>query len=315
MLTKNVQENPYDWPPGNLPLNYHEKHLEISPKTPFSLIEFQGGSFDPFGGPGFDQCGKLINHEFARVFYKNNLAAGVSILNLYMIFGGTNWGNLGHPNGYTSYDYGASIREDRYIDREKYSEVKLQGQFLRVSPGYLTTTPGNLTKGVYSDTSDVTITPLRAKDHGEFFVVRHSDYQSTTAATYTLKLPTSAGTLSIPQSGGKLTLPGRDSKIHVTDYPVGNHTLLYSTAEIFTWRQFEDKTVLVLYGGSGELHEFAIKDASGLSHVEGPNVKYAFADSSVIVQFETAPERQVIQFGDLAIYMLGELTFLSALKT
>lgn len=23
------------------------------------------------------------------------------------IFGGTNWGNLGHPNGYTSYDYGA----------------------------------------------------------------------------------------------------------------------------------------------------------------------------------------------------------------
>ena len=58
------------------------------------------------------------------MFYKNNFAAGATILNLYMvrgyprrgssptanmdqIFGGTNWGNLGHPGGYTSYDYGA----------------------------------------------------------------------------------------------------------------------------------------------------------------------------------------------------------------
>lgn len=48
-------------------------------------MQFQGGSFDPFGGPGFDQCSKLVNHEFARVFYKNNLAAGVTILNLYMV--------------------------------------------------------------------------------------------------------------------------------------------------------------------------------------------------------------------------------------
>ena len=108
-------------------------------------------------------------------------------------------------------------------------------------------------------------------------------------------------------------MSGRDSKIHVTDYAVGNHTLLYSTAEIFTWQKFEDKTLVVLYGGPGELHEFAIKDASRLSHVEGPNVKYASADSSVVVQFETAPERQVIQFGDLAIYMLGQL-FLCRLK-
>lgn len=45
--------------------------------------------------------------EFERVFYKNNFAAGVTIFSLYMIFGGTNWGNIGHPGGYTSYDYGA----------------------------------------------------------------------------------------------------------------------------------------------------------------------------------------------------------------
>lgn len=55
--------------------------------------------------------------------------------------------------------------------------------------------------------------------------------------------------------GGSLTLSGRDLEWHVTDYSVGNATLLYSTAEIFTWKQFTDKAVVVVYGGPGELHE------------------------------------------------------------
>lgn len=41
--------------------------------------------------------------EFNRVFYKQLYSFGVTILNLYMTYGGTNWGNLGHPGGYTSY--------------------------------------------------------------------------------------------------------------------------------------------------------------------------------------------------------------------
>lgn len=40
--------------------------------------------------------------------------------------GGTNWGNLGYPEGYTSYDYGAPITELRTVERENYSELKLQ---------------------------------------------------------------------------------------------------------------------------------------------------------------------------------------------
>lgn len=55
--------------------------------------------------------------EFERVFYKNDFAAGATLLNIYMICGflatsnslrqvltqkdgGTNWGNLGHSGGY-----------------------------------------------------------------------------------------------------------------------------------------------------------------------------------------------------------------------
>ncbi|KAL7913505.1 glycoside hydrolase family 35 protein [Trichoderma velutinum] len=303
--------HPYTWPENGLPTTYHQQHLSMSPNTPFSLVEFQGGSFDPFGGWGFEQCSVLVNHEFERVFYKNNYAAGVTIFNLYMIFGGTNWGNLGHPGGYTSYDYGSSIREDRTVDREKYSELKLQGQFMKVSPGYMTTTPGNVTTGVYSDNQDIAITPLLAEESGNFFVVRHANYSSTESTSYTIKLPTSDGEITIPQQGGSLTLNGRDSKFHVTDYPVGNYTLLYSTAEIFTWKAFADKTVLVLYGGADELHEYAVKNpfagtkATKVNKIEGSGVTiHTVKDLTLVLQWTASPSRQVIQLGNLVIHMV-----------
>ena len=87
--------NPYNWRDGALPTNYRTLHEQQSPTTPFSLVEFQGGAFDPWGGPGFNNCAILVNNEFERVFYKNDFSFGVTILNLYMVFGGTNWGNLG----------------------------------------------------------------------------------------------------------------------------------------------------------------------------------------------------------------------------
>lgn len=67
------------------------------------------------------------------------------------------------------------------------------------------------------------------------------------------------GNVSIPQLGGVLTLNGRDSKWHVTDYPLGDAAILeYSSAEIFTWKQFPGKTVLIVYGGPGERHELSV---------------------------------------------------------
>lgn len=86
---------------------------------------------------------------------------------------------------------------------------------------------------------------------------------------YKLKVPTSAGSLTIPQLGGSLTLSGRDSKIHVVDYDAVGTKILYSTAEIFTWKVFGGEKVLVLYGGPGEHHEFAVSTSGGASVAEG----------------------------------------------
>lgn len=226
--------NPMTWPQGALPTSYRTLHLQQSPSTPYSLVEFQGGSFDPWGGSGFAKCTALLNEQFERVFFKNDYSFGVTIFNVYMAYGGTNWGNLGHPRGYTSYDYGAVIAEDRTVSREKYSEAKLEANFLMASPAYLTAVPMVGMNGSYVNTDLIATTPLIGNLTG-FYVVRHAYYNSTNSTNYRLTVPTSKGNVSIPRLSSTLTLNGRDSKIHVTDYNVGGYNLLYSSAEIFTW--------------------------------------------------------------------------------
>ena len=59
-----------------------------------------------------------------------------------MTYGGTNWGWLGIPENYTSYDYGAAIRETRQLD-PKYYEDKLIGYFTHAVTPITKTDPIN----------------------------------------------------------------------------------------------------------------------------------------------------------------------------
>ncbi|KAM0718146.1 hypothetical protein Q7P37_006478 [Cladosporium fusiforme] len=296
--------DPTNWTQSSLPTNFRQLHLEQSPNTPYSILEFQGGALDSWGGPGLDGCAALINSEFERVFFKNNFGNGISIFNVYMTYGGTNWGNIGQSGGYTSYDYGAAIKEDRTITREKYHEAKLIAQSLVSSPAYLTATPGNLTNSSYSRTSAITTTPLLG-DTTNFYVVRHSNYTTQDSTPYTFTVDTSSGTVTIPQLGGTLALNGRDSKIHVTDYDVSGVNLIYSSAEVYTHTKSGGKRVLILYGLTGETHELAFSSKLGKPSVEGGSVKVKKVDSSYIVQWEVTAKRKVLHYGNkLDVYLL-----------
>ncbi|KAI1326000.1 glycoside hydrolase family 35 protein [Xylariaceae sp. FL0255] len=296
---------PNDWIAGNLPTDWRELHLEMSPSTPYTIPEFQGGAIDSWGGTGLELCADLTNAEFERVFYKNDFSFGLTILSFYMTYGGTNWGNLGESGGYTSYDYGAAIKEDRTITREKYAEAKLIGQFITSSPAYLSATPGNLTNTSYVSTPELTTTPIFGNPT-TFYVTRHSAYESLDSTSYTFTVPTSAGNVTIPQLGGTLTLNGRDSKIHVTDYDVGGLNLVYSSADIYTYSSNKGgKRVLLLYGLEGETHELAFSSKLGKPTVEGGTAKIATKGSTVVVQWEVTTARKVLHYGsELDVYLL-----------
>ncbi|KAL7652749.1 hypothetical protein ACMYSQ_010009 [Aspergillus niger] len=299
--------NPSNWSSLISPLlSYNETvHEEQSPTTPFSISEFQGGVPDAWGGVGIETSAAYIGPEFERIFYKINYGFRTAIQNLYMIFGGTNWGNLGHSGGYTSYDVGAAITEDRQVIREKYSELKLQSNFLQASSAYLETHPDNGSYGIYTDATSLAVTRL-AGNPTNFYVVRHGELTSRESTSYKLRVNTTAGNLEIPQLSGSLSLHGRDSKIHLVDYNVGNVSLIYSTAELFTWKQAGSKSVAVLYGGEDELHEFAVPANIGKpTSIEGDGLQIQQINSATVIQWAVQSSRRVVHFSDtLEVHLL-----------
>src|SRR5690606_16972355 len=93
------------------------QYREISPDSPQFITESQGGAFTPWGAQ-FDatKAYEFTDPAFTRQWGVRNLGNGVTAFNYYMAFGGTNWGWTGSPSsGFTSYDYGAAITEDRAL--------------------------------------------------------------------------------------------------------------------------------------------------------------------------------------------------------
>jgi beta-galactosidase GanA len=159
------------------------------PGKPLITAEFQGGAFDPWGGPGYEKCAQLINDQFANVFYKQNIAVGATGQSFYMLHGGTSWGWSAIPQNYTSYDYGAAITEGRQFD-PKYAEDKLIGYFTQsVAP--LTKTDG-LAAAPLTDPALTDTARINPDTRTQFHTLRHTDSTSTTTNTTSLALDLAA---------------------------------------------------------------------------------------------------------------------------
>lgn len=114
----------------------------IAPDTPHFITESQGGAFTPWGA-AFDteQCYTFTDEGFTRQWGARNVGNGVTAYNSYMSYGGTNWGWTGSPSsGFTSYDYGAALNEDRTIT-EKFAVQKEIGYHLQAVPDLAATRP------------------------------------------------------------------------------------------------------------------------------------------------------------------------------
>ncbi|KAE9985392.1 hypothetical protein BLS_008331 [Venturia inaequalis] len=240
--------------------NYHEWFSNYSFTQPGFQPEFQAGWFSPWGGTFYDDCPINYDPSFADVFYKNNIGQRVTLMNLYMGFGGTNWGHSAAPVVYTSYDYHAPLQETRQI-RNSFRQSKLLALFTRVSTDLLKTDLiGYGAGGFVVNSKAVTTWYLKNPDSGAgFYVLQQTKSPSQTLQTFSLTVSTSLGARTIPE----VVLDGRQSKIVVTDYKLGgNYTLLYTTAEVLTFGLF-DRPVLVLYLKSGQKGEFAFKEPVG----------------------------------------------------
>ena len=108
----------------NLPRTYYQWFQNASYTQPAYIPEFEAGWFQPWGGYFYDQCQAEHSPEFADVFYKGVLGQRITMLNLYMAFGGTNWGHSAAP--VVSTDYATGVQQSRMLI------VRLGLHFLRL---------------------------------------------------------------------------------------------------------------------------------------------------------------------------------------
>lgn len=180
--------SPTTWP-GQVPdeMGYHLSN----PGSPLFFPEFQGGSFDPWGGAGYDNCRQLTNSQFEKVYYDNNIAAGSTMMNFYMSYGGTSWGFMPCPCVYSSYDYGSVIDEARQLT-DKYNQQKLLANFVQAATPLTKT--DELPVAPPTD-SGLTVLGRANPDNGfEALTLRHADTTSTDNTTTHLALDLAART-------------------------------------------------------------------------------------------------------------------------
>ncbi|HEY4146074.1 beta-galactosidase [Pinirhizobacter sp.] len=233
--------------------------------TPLFFPEYQGGAFDKWGGAGNAKCRELTGVPFERVFYKANIAAGSTMQNFYMTYGGLNWGYLASPGVYTSYDYGAAIEASRKLTG-KYDQQKRLGYFVQaVAPLAKTDRLPVRPPTQQGIRDDARINP---DDGTQFHIVRHADAASTADDSTHVWMNLAADVVhggkavytSVPQQAGTaLRINGRDSKILLAHYHFGSQELVYSTSEWMTQLSSGGRDIALLHGRNGEDGETVLR--------------------------------------------------------
>ena len=141
------------------------------PDAPLATTELQGGWFAKIGGKLSEEQDGITAAQINNLtlFTMQN---GETLLNYYMLFGGTNPGDRAARNMISSYDYNAPIRECGGVG-DRYQRVQAIGQMLRAHGTQLAR---SVAVAVETQTSqkDVTVVERRAADGGRFIFVRTS---------------------------------------------------------------------------------------------------------------------------------------------
>jgi beta-galactosidase len=227
-------------------------------RVPLFFPEYQGGAFDVWGGPGYEACRKLTGPAFERVFYESIMAAGSTMQNFYMTYGGINWGWLSSPGVYTSYDYGAAITASRQLTA-KYDQQKLMGYMIHAVPELART---DAVAASVPDNRRLQVTARVNPDDGtRFYFLRHAEPQDTSDDATHLKLALrDGGETTVPQQPGTaIHVDGRDAKVLLANYRFGTQSLAYSTSELMTRLRLGSRDLALLYGRHGEDGETVLR--------------------------------------------------------
>ncbi len=154
------------------------------PDAPLATTELQGGWFSQVGGQlSQDQDGLTASQINNLTLFM--LQNGETMLNYYMLFGGSNFGDWAARNITTTYDYHAPIREWGGVG-ERYRRVWAIGHLLREHGAELARAV-RVDCEVTNSQKDVTVVERRAPNGARFLFIRTSQHTEPREGTATVK--------------------------------------------------------------------------------------------------------------------------------
>ncbi len=232
-----------------------ESHLrqQLGIQTPMFVAELQGGSYDPWGGVGYDKVASTLNGDWLNALDQSAFAQGTTILNTYMFAGGTNWGYMSDPGTYTSYDYGAPISEAGVLRPAYYAAHRL-ALFLQSFGPILAGSSAAPAAATVSNSTVVVHSRADPSSGMTFIFLRHGDARPAVQTAVHLTVPGFSGT--VPQQRGTgITVPSHGAELLVADATTGPLHLNYSTSNVLTSSNTQQGQYLVLDGPSGSAGE------------------------------------------------------------
>ncbi|HEY4021380.1 MAG TPA: beta-galactosidase [Pseudonocardiaceae bacterium] len=231
-----------------------------TPNSPLYFPEFQGGSFDDWGGAGFAACASMVSGAFEATSARDLLASGAGLISYYMTYGGTSWGYEPYPGGYTSYDYGAAIDEARQLTPKYYDQKRIAdeinavpalAQLDRVSSG----ASANPALNEIVDSNPSTGTHL--------YLLQHNNNGAKTDDSTTVTVQTADGDYTVPQQANTaIHVNGQTAKMLLANYDIPGAHVVYSTSELMTDAAQGNADTAVFYGPTGEPGETVLRYAT-----------------------------------------------------
>lgn len=251
-----------------------KKLREEEPLDPLGVLELQGGWFSQFGGKLPVEQEDVGPAQFDLVT-KTVLEHGVTFLNVYMAFGGTNF-DWASKTLTTTYDYAAPLREPGGL-WEKYYAARGIGQTLSLVAPILARSEA--LEGVpKSSNPEVTITERVKDQSGMVFLRENSGREQRVKIGFRDPNSPTERTISVPREG-ELVLGPREAKILPVQVRVTGLVLRYTTAEVFTHGLIVDRSYLVVYDRPGRLIEIGLA-TSREPLVQGGGDEYIYYDEA-----------------------------------
>ncbi|KAJ3094544.1 hypothetical protein HDU97_007950 [Phlyctochytrium planicorne] len=260
--------------------------------APIFIAELQGGWFNHYQLKcTYDTIYNFYGQDYTKLLIESCFAQGVTAFNIYMFYGGTNWGTLGDPDVYTSYDYSACIREFNFLSgrarklrlaisfARSFADVFAKTDFIPESAKTVKVSP--------KETFNRQRVSVGSQD-AEFTFLRNFNEKSDGTITVTLTTrPTVALTCKLPFRESLIALGNYRS--HLT----GLHLLL-STAPIYLRTHVKNdagKFVEVWFIQSD-------KEISGQMAFDG-NVKITKSSKNLEanIDFQSVSRTSVVSFG------------------